>query len=410
MSHTIDAGDVLVVGCGPVGILTAYALSQTGAKVTVIEVGSTWSNSPRAMCYVGSTILVLEELGLAPDVAAASVKVSEYAAMWPELKLSVAHDLSAMADRGRPYDLNCGQDKIVEIAFNHARRAGIEVLFSTQLLSFEQDSEKVTAVVSTPEGVKSLCAKYLVGADGARSRVRELMNVEFEGHTWDSYFVANNIYCDMKKLGFEYGTYVCSPEYGGVVSIIDNNDLWRVTYREDGSHPPESFKDRQGTKLENLIPQGVSYEIASSSPYRIHQRCATSLREGRVLLTGDAGHITNPMGGLGLTTGIWSGMVLADALGAVINKEAPDAILDRYSDERRRIYWQYTSPGATETKRMIEEADERVRRADYQALKTRLERPQEMIESLSYPFNLIGNPLRPESRWRAANPFSLEKV
>ena len=117
-----------------------------------------------------------------------------------------------------------------------------------------------------------------------------------------------------------------------------------------------------------------------------------------------------PMGGLGLTTGIWSGMILADVLGAVINKEAPDAILDRYSDERRRVFWKYTSPGATETKRMIEEADERVRRADYEALRTKHERPQEMIESLSYAFNMIGNPLRPESRWRAANPFALEKV
>jgi 2-polyprenyl-6-methoxyphenol hydroxylase-like FAD-dependent oxidoreductase len=408
MSNITDAGDVIVVGCGPVGILTAHALSQAGAKVTVIEAEPTWSNSPRAMCYFGSTILVLDELGLKEDVAAASVKVSGFTEMWPDLKLSVTRDLEPIADRTVTYDLNCGQDKIVEIALRHAVKAGVDVKFSTSLVSFEQDANGVTALVNTPDGPKKLRSKYLVGADGARSKVRELMNVEFEGHTWESYFVANNIYCDMKSLGFEHSTYVCNPEYGGVVCIIDDNDLWRVTYREDGLSPAETFKDRQQRKLENLIPKGVKYEIASNSPYRVHQRCASSLREGRVLLTGDAGHITNPMGGLGLTTGVWSGMILADLLGAVLKGEESDEILQRYSDERRHIFWKHTSPGATETKRMIEEADDARRRQDYEESRTRHERPQELIEFLSFPFNIIGDPIRLGSRWQNANPFALK--
>ncbi|MBC3475675.1 FAD-dependent oxidoreductase [Pseudomonas taiwanensis] len=405
MSKNIDAGDVLIVGCGPVGIMTAYALKQAGASVTVIEAGNTWNDSPRAMCYMGSTVTVLEKLGLLQDVTAVSLKVEGFREFWPDLNLSVTQDLAPIGDRTYTYDLNCGQDKVVEIALRHARAAGVNVEFSSKLVSFTQDKFGVSTVIESPEGPKIFRTKYLVGADGARSSVRELMNVKFEGHTWESYFVSNNVYCDMSSLGFHPATYVCNPEYGGVVCAIDKDGLWRLTYREDGSHSPETFKERQRAKLSNLIPEGVAYEIASNSPYRVHQRCATSLREGRVLLTGDAGHITNPMGGFGLTTGIWSGMVLADSLGAVLNGEESEDVLDRYSDERRRVFWEYTSPAATETKRMIEEPDLKTRLADYQKSSTRHERPQELIELLSYPFNVIGNPIREGSRWAGVNPF-----
>jgi 3-(3-hydroxy-phenyl)propionate hydroxylase/6-hydroxy-3-succinoylpyridine 3-monooxygenase len=93
----------------------------------------------------------------------------------------------------------------------------------------------------------------------------------------------------------------------------------------------------------------------------MHQRSAPTYRVGRALLAGDAAHITNPVGGLGLTMGLFDSFALVEALGAVIGGEAEDSLLDRYSAERLEIFWTITSPQATENKRFIYHSNDPVR-------------------------------------------------
>jgi 2-polyprenyl-6-methoxyphenol hydroxylase-like FAD-dependent oxidoreductase len=123
-----------------------------------------------------------------------------------------------------------------------------------------------------------------------------------------------------------------------------------------------------------------------------------------VLLAGDAAHATNPCGGLGLTSGIWSGMILSDVLSEVIAGRADDSILDRYSDERRRIFWDIASPGASENKRMMEESDREKRLKDIEGVKVMAADPGVARLMMLFPFRVVGDTLREGSRWRDADP------
>jgi 3-(3-hydroxy-phenyl)propionate hydroxylase/6-hydroxy-3-succinoylpyridine 3-monooxygenase len=109
------------------------------------------------------------------------------------------------------------------------------------------------------------------------------------------------------------------------------------------------------------MPPGASYELLAKSMYRMHQRAAETMRAGRVLLAGDAAHVTNPTSGFGLVGGLYDAYVLTEALGAVIRGEADDAILDRYSDDRLTAFWTVSSPVSTESKRLVFHSDDAAR-------------------------------------------------
>jgi len=146
----------------------------------------------------------------------------------------------------------------------------------------------------------------VVGADGARSAVRRSIGATFEGHTWPERFVATNVWLDLEEHGFGKTTLVHHPADWAVTVKINKEGLWRVTFGEDASLPEDEVLRRIPERYGRILPasaQRATYEIESAAPYRVHQRCADRLRIGRVLLAGDAAHITNPVGGMGLNTG-----------------------------------------------------------------------------------------------------------
>jgi 2-polyprenyl-6-methoxyphenol hydroxylase-like FAD-dependent oxidoreductase len=400
----MQSTQVLIVGGGPVGLLTAVALAQSGVEVMVIEAEAQLSDSPRAAAYFSVSLVALRELGVLPDVEACSIKVSRFGFHAPEFDYHPVLSMDCMTGITFDYQLHCGQHVIARIAMEHAQKLGAHIRFGHKLVDLRQTSNGAIAEVMTPDGVRTIAASWVIGADGARSTVRRLLEVEFEGHTWPNRFVATNIYCDMASLGYQQANFICDPMYGGVVAQLDTEGLWRLTYHESAEHPAETFMERLPAKFAGFMPQGTPYRIQAASPYVIHQRCASTLRVGRVLLAGDAAHATNPCGGLGLTTGLWSGMILSDLLAEVIAGRADAAILDRYSGERRRVFWEVTSPGASENKRMMEEADRDQRLKDIEGVKAMAGDASVARLMMLFPFKVIGDPLRDGSRWKNADP------
>jgi 2-polyprenyl-6-methoxyphenol hydroxylase-like FAD-dependent oxidoreductase len=114
---------------------------------------------------------------------------------------------------------------------------------------------------------------------------------------------------------------------------------------------------------------------------------------GRVLLAGDAAHVCNPLGGLGLTSGLLDAVILGDALAAVIHGTADDGVLDRYAAERRRVFLEVTGPAAAENKRRISERDPERQRADRQRLRRIREDRAFAREVLLFQFQLLGRPI-----------------
>ena len=396
--------DVIVVGAGPVGMLTALALAQTGVKVMVLEQEPHIVNSPRAAVYFPSTLIILEELGLLDELNDIGFQNRDFGTHVPEFGYSSV--VSTEPIEGIPYDyqLHAGQHDVARAAMEHAQKLGVEVLFEHEVTALEDGADGVTVTARSGEGEKTFRAKWLIGADGARSTVRKLAGIDFPGHTWPERFIATNVRFDFRRLGYQQANFVCDPVNMAVIALLDREGLWRCTYMEDSSLPLESYEGRIHQRYEWFMRGSKDYEIVSSSPYMLHQRAAETLHKGHVLLAGDAAHATNPCGGLGLTSGVWTGVVLADVLGAVIRGEEDESVLDKFSDERRRVFWDVVTPAATENKRMLQERDPDQRQKDLAAVKALSDDPDSGAMLMLFAYKVIGDVLRPNSRWKDADP------
>ncbi|GAA5060400.1 NAD(P)/FAD-dependent oxidoreductase [Erythrobacter westpacificensis] len=395
----MDEVDVLIVGAGPVGMLTALTLARGGASVRVLEKEPHIINSPRAAVYFPSTLIILEELGLLNELLEIGFTNRMFGTHIPEFGYHSVVETKPVEGIPFDYQLHAGQHDVARVAMEHARKLGVEVLFDHEVTALAENKDgTVTA------GGKDFRAKWLIGCDGARSTVRKLAGIEFEGHTWPERFVATNVKFPFEEIGYEQANFVCDPVNMAVIAQLDREGLWRCTYMEDASLPLENYEDRIHERYEWFMQGRKDYEIVSSSPYMLHQRAGETLRKGRVLLAGDAAHATNPCGGLGLTSGVWTGVVLADVLGAVLSGEEDEEILDRFSDERRRIFWEVVSPAATENKRMLQESDPAARQQDLAHIRALDENPESGALLMLFAYKVIGDVLREGSRWADADP------
>ena len=378
---------VLIVGAGPVGLITALGLAQRGLAVTVVEAEPHIIDSPRAMVYHWTVLEHLDRLGILSEAEEQGFRKQDYAYFVVETGEWIRFDLDLLADdTDYPYNVHLGQHELAAIALRHLERIpGTQVLFDAPLTALRQDAAGVTATVQAPEGPRDLRAAWAIGADGARSTVRGLLDLGFDGFTWPERFVATNVFYDFEAHGYPRSVLQIDPVRGAIIAKIDNRGLWRVTYSESASLPEETVQDRLAEHYAALLPGDEEWTLDRLTPYKMHQRSATTYRSGRVLLAGDAAHATNPTGGLGLTSGMFDSFALQDALAAVAVDGADDAILDEWAAERRSIFTEIASPQASENKRLIySEPDPQRRRADIERLRAGVADRETLRERLHF--------------------------
>ncbi len=347
--------DVIVVGGGPTGFMTALGLARAGVAVTVIEAEPQIINSPRAAVYHWSVLDGLDRLGILKEAENLGFLKQEYTYIVRRTGERIEYSLDVLEGHTPyPYNLHLGQHRLAEIAMR--RLLGLpntSVHFSTRLRRLTQDSEGVTLSVDSPGGPGELRAKWVIGADGAGSTVRQQLALAFDGMTWPERFVATNVYFDFERYGYTRTTLLIDDQHGAVIAKLDNEGLWRCTYMENSTLPEETFLQRLPNAYAAILPGASDYKVERASPYRMHQRSAPTYRVGRVILAGDAAHVTNPTGGLGLTSGLFDSYMLYPRLAAVILEGADDGLLDQYSRVRRDIFLHRVSPQAVLNKQLI---------------------------------------------------------
>jgi len=347
---------VIIVGGGPVGLLTALGLGKAGANVTVLEAESQPSDSPRALVYHFPVLPHLKRLGVLDDCIAAGLMRQNFAWRVHSTGEMIFWDLKCLESEVElPYALHLGQDKLSKILINHLKALpNVEVRYSSPVVDYKISSHSVQVVLGGQFAGQVIEGGWLVGADGANSFVRQqVMKQNFFGITWPQRYVATNTKFDFDSLGFGKTTMQVDDVYGSVICCIDSDSLWRVTFMEDPNLPMDGISDRIGQMFNKLLPTDDPYEVVAYSPYRMHQRVADTMRLGRVLLIGDAAHLTNPTGGLGLTGCMFDAFALTAALNQIIHEGRSEEVLDVFEADRRRKFIELVSPRASDNLRNL---------------------------------------------------------
>lgn len=380
--------NVLVVGAGPVGLITALLLARQGVEVRVIDVNAGVVDSPKALSYAWSVLDALEVHGLLDAFLEEGFPI--YNRGWHIFRTDewIIHNVDSLKGFAyHPYTLTLGQNRLSEIVLRFLKRQPtVRIDWSTKFLGLEQAADKVTATVEDANGTQTIEAGWLIGCDGGRSAVRKALGFQFGGVTWPRRFVATNMYHAGLTEADPPAGYLVDPVYGAVITKINQDNLWRVTFSEDESIPLEGTRERINAFARKALPGGGDYELTLYSSYSMHQRTAPTYRQGRVLLAGDAAHITNPTSGFGLMGGMYDSFCLGEALGAVLVDNHDDQILDRYAQERRNVFLGVTSPVSAESMRVVFYCDDPIRlEHDLITLRHRGTDPKLMRQSLMTP-------------------------
>jgi 3-(3-hydroxy-phenyl)propionate hydroxylase len=368
---------ILIAGGGPVGMIMALALARQNIPVHVLEAEARVNDSPRAATTHAATLEMLADLGLYDEVVRRGLIEPKFR-IWDRMrrKLIVEFDFGVLKNDTRfPYVIQCEQHKLANMTVERLRTyPHARVNFSAPVMALEQFDDRVEVVVDGEPGRRKLIGEYLIGADGGRSTVRKALGIEFQGYTHPERFL---VLTTTFSFDAEYAecsrNYFSDPDEWCALFKVTGDDgrgLWRVLFPTRVEEADAEAIDEQSVqrRLQSFFPKQGPYPVVHRNIYNVHQRVAAGFRKGRVFLAGDAAHVNNPLGGLGLNFGIHDAVELAALIGRVWREEAPPDILDQYDELRRPLNIEYVQQQTIANKKRLEEKDPVVRAKNNEAL------------------------------------------
>ncbi len=323
---------VLIVGAGPTGLALAAALQRAGVDHLLVEVLQTAQTTSRAGVVHAHTLEMLQAIGVTDALEAHGTPVSHFVVRDHDQALL---DLS-FDDLPSPYRhlLMIPQSSTEALIETRLQALGGSVHRGVSVLGAVADANGATVRVRSATGEQMIHPRYVVGADGMHSIVREAAGIGFKGAAYGESFVLADVRMDW-PLGAKEVSLLFSPE--GLVVIAPLPDgSYRVVATLDDAPKKPGIDDIQAILSARGPAQGVRVtDILWASLFRVHHRLADTYRKGPFLLMGDAAHVHSPAGGQGMNTGIVDAIVLGGALTRVVRDGAPDTVLDDYARTRR---------------------------------------------------------------------------
>jgi 3-(3-hydroxy-phenyl)propionate hydroxylase len=349
---------VLIAGAGPVGLAAAANLVQAGVPVTVFEAGADLSEESRASTFHPPTLDMLDRLGASAPLIAQGLIAPQFQYRSKRHGVLAQFDFGEIADvTGHPYRVQCEQFKLTRILHQQlSAKAEFELQFNARVKEVTQHGAGVEIAIERNGRTDRRSGRWLIGADGARSDVRRAVGIEFPGFTWPERFLVVSTPFDFHGVITDLVavSYVADPKRWHFLLQIPG--LCRVMF-PIASHESDELAlsaDFAQSLMATVVPPITNYEIAHTTLYKVHQRVAETFRRGRIFLAGDAAHINNPLGGMGMNGGIHDAINLTSRLVEVWHGREDDTDLERYDRQRRSVTLEYIEQQSIQNKRNLE--------------------------------------------------------
>jgi len=372
----MDDNRVLIAGAGPVGYAAAINLAHYGIPFTLLEEEAAILDDPRAGTIHPPTLEMFAKLELTGTLNDHGYIVRNYHYRDRKTGLVANFNLGVLSnDTPYPYRLMLEQHKVSGIIDNALKDfENHKILRKHRVMEVEQDNDIVVAKVETPNGPTTFRGRYLIGCDGGRSQVRKFMNVDFAGFTFPERFLVVTTPYNFEKVGYAFTNYVSDPkEWCALFKVpgSDKNGIWRVVFPTNPDLTKEEIFDDQNIedRLQGFHPKTSSFPVVHRNLYEVHQRVASSYRDGRILLAGDAAHINNPLGGMGMNFGFHDVFNLTEKLAEIWFRNGDENLLDLYDRQRRTVAEEYLQRQTIENKKNLENKNPEAREAFHSELR-----------------------------------------
>lgn len=347
MMYNVHETPVLIAGGGLTGPTTALFLRHHGVTPILVERHAGTSVQPKARRINLRTMETFRQIGVEEDVIKAARTLATFQGMAAGPTLAQASLLPFDLPGGLPdwddvspsQSCLCAQDALEPVLRRLAIERGADVRFGTELVSFTDDGDGVTATVKDHRGEEATVrAAWLIAADGARSPVREQLGIGRDGRGSLGRAVSVYFRADLAELirGREFN--LCQVERSGVrgtFASIDGTERWIY-----GTAPAPGRTDAEWADvIRAAIGADVDVQVLNALEWEPGMFVAGRFRHGRVFLAGDAAHVMPPYAALGANTGIQDGHNLAWKLALTLTGAAGDALLDSYHAERHPAAW-----------------------------------------------------------------------
>jgi 2-polyprenyl-6-methoxyphenol hydroxylase-like FAD-dependent oxidoreductase len=350
MDASMRKTQVLVVGAGPVGLTLALDLAQRGVDVLLVEKNATSIQLPKMERCNARTMEIFRRLGIAESVRAAGLPADvpmdvflapsmagEALVHLPYPSVAAAKATIAANNDGRPLE---PYQLISQYTLEPLLRSidetypNIDIRFSCEMTSFEQDDGGVTATLQHHGATERVRADYIVGCDGGSSTVRKQLGIALNGQgsirtLRQALFHSDELFGRIPMGNGRHYHIATAPLFPFII-LQDSTKHWTL-------HCAAQSDEEMTEIFRNALGMDVAFETLSVNQWTQHLLCADRYRDGRAFIAGDAAHLVIPTGGLGMNTGVGDATDLAWKLAGTLAGWGGPALLDSYETERRQI-------------------------------------------------------------------------
>jgi 3-(3-hydroxy-phenyl)propionate hydroxylase len=370
---------VVIVGAGPVGLVSACLLVDEGIPVTIVETCPDMPRDLRASTFHPPTLDLLERFGVTQSMIDQGLICPTWQFRDRTDGIVATFELDRLKDEtNHPYRLQCEQWRLGELLLARLQANALATIrFGLKALEVRQSANGVEVDVSDEAGkVETIRGSFCIGADGIGSVVRKAVGAEFDGITIPELYLTLSTTYDFREAMPDISNiaYLSDPDEWFV--LIRTATLWRALFpvNADLSDAQVTSPERAEKLLQGAAKRSVPYEVKHRTAYRVHERVASRYINGRIAIAGDAAHVNNPLGGMGLNGGIHDAYNLASTL-VEIFKGAPLELLGRYERQRRKVALDVVQQTALRNRAILNTREPAAREAYYNDLRATVADP-----------------------------------